>query len=61
MAGLKDKGHTLGVATSKPTVYSEIILKHFDIFKYFDIVGWEAIWTGTRVAKNEVIEVAIQV
>lgn len=59
LAGLKDKGHTLGVATSKPTVYSEIILKHFDIFKYFDIVVGSNL-DGTRVAKNEVIEVAIQ-
>lgn len=59
LASLKDKGHRLGVATSKPTIYSEMILEHFNIDEYFDIVVGSNL-DGTRVAKNEIIAVALQ-
>ncbi|CZR99037.1 MULTISPECIES: HAD family hydrolase [unclassified Clostridioides] len=43
------------LATSKPTVFAETILKYFDIDRYFKyIVGSNL--DGTRVNKNEVIQ-----
>lgn len=51
---LRDSGARLYIATSKPTVFSERILEHFGIAKYFDaIVGSEL--DGHRVDKTEVI------
>ncbi len=35
---LKEKGFVLCLASSKPKVFVERILKHFDIFDYFDVV-----------------------
>lgn len=55
LAGLKEKGKTLYVATSKPTVYSERILEHFGLHGYFQaIIGSNL--DGTRVEKYEVID-----
>ncbi len=52
---LKEKGFKIALATSKPTIYANKILKHFDIYKYFDLtIGSEL--DGTRVEKEEVIE-----
>ncbi len=52
---LKEKGFKIALATSKPTIYADKILKHFDIYKYFDLtIGSEL--DGTRVEKEEVIE-----
>ena len=54
LAGLKAQGKIIALATSKPYVYAEMILKHFDLAKYFDIVvGAE--FDGTRNAKKDVI------
>lgn len=33
---LKDQGRKIYLATSKPKIYADKILKHFDIYKYFD-------------------------
>lgn len=53
------KGITMGVASSKPEVYVVGILQYFGIDNYFKvIVGSEL--DGTRVAKKEVIEEALQ-
>ncbi|RYM07301.1 HAD family hydrolase [Sporolactobacillus sp. THM7-7] len=55
LQSLKDARHTLIVATSKPTVFSERILTHFRIDGYFDaIVGSNL--DGTRSAKAEIIQ-----
>lgn len=55
---LQSKGFYLGVASSKPTVYVERILDHFDLRKYFYvIVGSEL--DGTRVNKDEVVMEAL--
>ena len=55
---LRKAGHRLGVATSKPTVYSVKILEHFGLASYFDvIVGSEL--DGRRVDKAEVIAEAM--
>ncbi len=55
---LKAKGIHLAVASSKPTVYVERILKHFKLDQYFEaIVGSEL--DGRRVNKDEVVQEAL--
>lgn len=55
LSELKKRGRKIALATSKPTVYSEKILEHFNILKYFDeVVGSEL--SGARVEKEEVIK-----
>lgn len=56
---LKKQGKTLLVATSKPTVYSEKILEHFGLNKYFHFVAGSEL-DGTRVNKAEVIQYALE-
>ncbi|MBR5381750.1 MAG: HAD family hydrolase [Oscillospiraceae bacterium] len=56
---LHKTGRTLGVVTSKPQVYTEQILEHFDIAKYFSaVVGSEL--DGTRTDKVELIAEAMR-
>ena len=55
LAALREAGFTLAVATSKPFVYAEQILRHFGLLDYFHVaVGSEL--DGTRTDKAEVIE-----
>lgn len=55
---LQSKGLYLAVASSKPQVYVERILEHFDLKKYFKvIVGSEL--DGTRENKDEVVQEAL--
>lgn len=54
LSGLKAKGITLAVATSKPTIFAEKIIDHFNLKPYFDLVVGSDL-DGTRTAKNEVI------
>jgi len=56
---LKSKGKTLIVATSKPQLFSEMILEHFGLSQYFDFVSGSE-FDGTRVEKAEVIAHAIK-
>lgn len=52
---LREKGFLLIVATSKPTVFAEEILKYFQIDQYFaHIVGSNL--DGTRSSKTEIIQ-----
>lgn len=46
--------HILGVATSKPTLFAEKILNHFDLAKYFNVIVGSNM-DRTRVRKSEVI------
>ncbi len=55
LTSLKKQGKTLAVASSKPGVFVEEVLKHFDLKKYFDIVVGSEL-DGRRVEKEEVIE-----
>lgn len=56
---LYGQGKTLVLASSKPTVFVEIILDYFELRKYFDcVVGSEL--DGTRVNKDEVVAFALQ-
>ncbi|MBQ9765327.1 MAG: HAD family hydrolase [Lachnospiraceae bacterium] len=59
LSSLKDKGYRLAVATSKPTIYSKKIVKHFKLDVYFEeVVGSEM--DGTRVKKEDVISYALE-
>jgi len=52
---LREKGCILIVATSKPTVFAEEILKYFQIERYFaHIIGSNL--DGTRSSKTEIIQ-----
>jgi len=55
---LQSKGFFLAVASSKPTVYVERILEHFDLRKYFCVVVGSEL-DGTRVNKDEVMKEAL--
>jgi phosphoglycolate phosphatase len=51
---LRGKGKLMAVATSKPTVFTECILDHFHLRKYFSVeVGSRM--DGSRVEKKEII------
>lgn len=52
---LQSKGFYLAVASSKPTVYVERILEHFQLSKYFKVVVGSEL-DGTRVNKDEVVQ-----
>lgn len=58
LSQLQAQGKKLVVATSKPTIFSEQILKHFNLAQFFSaIVGSNL--DGSRIEKTEVIEAAI--
>jgi len=60
LEALKKKGKTLAVATSKPTVFAEKILQHFNLDQYFEVIVGSNL-DGTRIAKADVIhEVLLQ-
>ncbi|MBW4080731.1 HAD family hydrolase [Paenibacillus sp. S150] len=52
---LKDRGFDLYVATSKPTVFAEEIIRHYGLEKYFRHVAGSNL-DGTRSKKKEVIQ-----
>jgi phosphoglycolate phosphatase len=56
---LSVQGRTLVVATSKPTVFAEKILEHFELAKYFSLVVGSNL-DGSRVKKGEVIQCALE-
>src|SRR4051812_9016682 len=55
LKSLKEQQYTLAVATSKPTVFSEQILKYFTIDHYFELVVGSNL-DGTRASKAEIIQ-----
>lgn len=56
---LKTKGKKIILATSKPWIYAEIILEHFDLKKYFDFVAGSEL-NGVRTNKADVIAYAVE-
>lgn len=56
---LKGDGYTLVLATSKPDKFSVSILKHFDLYKYFDFCAC-ATFDGSRDSKASVIRYALE-
>lgn len=55
---LQSKGFFLAVASSKPQVFVERILDHFDLRKYFKVVVGSEL-DGTRESKDEVVQEAL--
>lgn len=55
---LKNKGKEIILATSKPWIYAEIILEHFNLKKYFDFVAGSEL-NGVRTKKADVIKYAV--
>lgn len=51
---LRSDGHKLYVATSKPEIMAEHILKHFALDQYFDVICGSSL-DGKRITKSEVI------
>lgn len=54
LEALKNEGHTLYVATSKPEQMSVDILEHFDLAKYFEMICGATMDTS-RSSKDKVI------
>ena len=52
---LKEKGIKICLATSKPLVFANQILEHFQLKKYFDVVSGSE-FDGTRLHKTDVIK-----
>lgn len=59
LSALKLQGKQLLVATSKPTVFAERILDHFNLRQYFDFVAGSGL-DGTRPNKTAVIRYALE-
>lgn len=55
---LKAQNKKIVLATSKPWIYAEIILEHFELKKYFDFVAGSEL-NGVRTNKAEVIKYAV--
>jgi len=55
LATLRENGFKIALATSKPSEFAKIILKFFEIDKYFDVV-YGSEFDGRRETKTEVIE-----
>lgn len=58
LQGLCDSGCKVVLATSKPAVYAERILEHFDLKRYFAFVSGSEL-NGERVEKADVIRYAL--
>ena len=56
---LKNSGRHIVLATSKPQAFAEIILKHFHMDSYFEVVAG-ATMDGSRSKKTDVILYAMQ-
>lgn len=58
LKNLADNGKRLIVATSKPQEFTDRIMQHFDLAKYFEFVAGSNM-DGTRSKKADVIEYAL--
>ena len=58
LRGLKDAGAHLAIATSKPTTPATIMLEHFTLSDFFDVISCAAD-DETRGSKAEVVEDAL--
>ena len=56
---LKASGRSLVVATSKPEVFALEILRHFDLYKYFDFVAGATL-NDVRNQKADIIKYALE-
>lgn len=56
---LLNAGKTIALATAKPYVFADKILREFDIYKYFTVVAGAEL-DGSVNTKTEVIKIALQ-
>lgn len=56
---LKERGIKLAVASSKPAMLVNVVLEHFGLMKYFDVVAGSEL-DGTRTRKSDVIRYAFE-
>ena len=54
LSALKEKGYFIALATSKPEKFARVILKHFELEKYFDFIAGATIG-GNISTKEDVI------
>ena len=59
LIALKEQNKSLIIATSKPTVFAEKILEHFNLKKYFDFIAGSNL-DNTRTKKADVISYALE-
>ena len=59
LANLKSNGKKIILATAKPIVFAEKILRHFNIYQYFDFISGSEL-DGRRSEKYESISYAIE-
>lgn len=59
LISLKNNDKSLIIATSKPTVFAEKILEHFNLKKYFDFISGSNL-DNTRTKKADVISYALE-
>ncbi len=55
LTDLSDAGHTLYVATSKPKVFADRILEHFELAAYFRMIFGSEL-DGSRVVKKDLLD-----
>ncbi|WP_404349281.1 HAD family hydrolase [Sutcliffiella horikoshii] len=55
LEALKESGFVLVVATSKPTVFAEEIIKYFELERYYQLIVGSNL-DGTRSSKTEIIQ-----
>lgn len=60
LESLKAQGHAVVLATSKPEEFAHRILKHFDLFSYFDFAGGATMDERSRVSKEQVLSYAME-
>ena len=56
LAGLKNDGYVVALATCKPEIYVPRILEYFNVDKYFDVAVGSELEGGERRHKNQVID-----
>ena len=59
LARLREAGVVIALATSKPEEFARIILDHFALTPYFDVIAGASMDTG-RMRKDQVIEEALR-
>ncbi len=59
LKALKAAGCKLSLATSKPDIFAEKILDHFDLLKYFDFIAASTL-AGDRGTKADVVRYALE-
>ena len=59
LENLKNSGKTLALATSKPIIFADKILKHFNIFDYFDLTVGSNL-DGSLTNKSEVVALVLE-